>query len=203
MGFNSGFKGLTDFFFPPAWSPYQLFITTKLSECLRKGSNIQGQKCPLFVVSICNLFFSSYRNPIHEKRAIEFCFILVCEVVWFFFVMIVLHWHLWCVQSPLMHYFYFSHQDVLARGNPKQRTCLIPSADAIVACTFWRGSLYYRSSQTYHYRFRVCKSVHHHNFNWINQQDAATSQVYYLSFRYSSTCFGHPHAHHQELQQLQ
>jgi hypothetical protein len=27
-------------------------------------------------------------------------------------------------------------------------------------------------------------------FNWINQPDAATSQVYYLSFKYSSTCFG-------------
>jgi len=40
-------------------------------------------------------------------------------------------------------------------------------------------------------------------FNWINQQDAKNSQVYYLSFKYSSTCFGHPRAHHQELQQLQ
>jgi hypothetical protein len=40
-------------------------------------------------------------------------------------------------------------------------------------------------------------------FNWIIQPDAANSQVYYLSFRYSSTCFGQPHAHHQELQQLQ
>jgi hypothetical protein len=39
-------------------------------------------------------------------------------------------------------------------------------------------------------------------FNRINQQDAATSQVYYLSFKYNSTCFGHPHAHHQELQQV-
>jgi hypothetical protein len=39
--------------------------------------------------------------------------------------------------------------------------------------------------------------------NRINQQVAATSQVYYLSFKYSSTCFEHPHAHHQELQQLQ
>jgi len=48
--------------------------------------------------------------------------------------------------------------------------------------------------------FRVCKSVHHHTFNWINQPDAATSQVYCLSIKYSSTCFGHPHAHHQELQ---
>jgi hypothetical protein len=27
-----------------------------------------------------------------------------------------------------------------------------------------------------------------------------TSQVYYLSFKYSSTCFGRPHAHYQELQ---
>jgi len=48
-------------------------------------------------------------------------------------------------------------------------------------------------------KFRVCQSVHHHSFNWINQPDAAISQVYYLSFKYSSTCFGHPHAHHQEL----
>jgi len=46
--------------------------------------------------------------------------------------------------------------------------------------------------------FRVCKSVHHHTFKRINQADAAISQVYYLSFKYSSTCFGNPHAHHQE-----
>jgi len=39
--------------------------------------------------------------------------------------------------------------------------------------------------------------------NWINQPYAESSQVCYLSFKYSSTCFGHPHAHHQELQQLQ
>jgi NADH:ubiquinone oxidoreductase subunit 4 (subunit M) len=37
----------------------------------------------------------------------------------------------------------------------------------------------------------------------MNQPDAAISQVYYLSFMYSSTCFGRPHTHHQELQQLQ
>jgi hypothetical protein len=41
------------------------------------------------------------------------------------------------------------------------------------------------------------------SFNWINQPAAATSQVHYLSFKYTSTCFGHPHAHHQKLQQLQ
>jgi hypothetical protein len=35
----------------------------------------------------------------------------------------------------------------------------------------------------------------------INQPDATISQVYYLKFTqmYSSTCFGRPHAHHQEL----
>jgi hypothetical protein len=33
----------------------------------------------------------------------------------------------------------------------------------------------------------------------MNQLDATISQVYYLTFMYSSTCFGHPHAHHQEL----
>jgi hypothetical protein len=41
--------------------------------------------------------------------------------------------------------------------------------------------------------------VHHHTFNRINQPDAAISQVYYLSFKYSSTCFERPYAHHQEL----
>jgi hypothetical protein len=47
--------------------------------------------------------------------------------------------------------------------------------------------------------FSVCKSVHHHTFKWINQPDAAISQVYCLSFKCSSTCFGHPYAQHQEL----
>jgi hypothetical protein len=32
----------------------------------------------------------------------------------------------------------------------------------------------------------------------INQLDATISKVYYLSFMYSSTCFGRPHAHHQQ-----
>jgi hypothetical protein len=46
--------------------------------------------------------------------------------------------------------------------------------------------------------FKVCKSMHHHTTP-INQLDATISQVYYLTFMYSSTCFGHPHAHPQEL----
>jgi len=52
---------------------------------------------------------------------------------------------------------------------------------------------------SFFFLFRLCKSMLHHTFKWINQPDAAISQVYYLSFKYSSTCFGHPHAHHQEL----
>ena len=36
-------------------------------------------------------------------------------------------------------------------------------------------------------------------FQYINQLDAAISQVYSLTFMYGSTCFGSPHAHHQEL----
>jgi len=39
------------------------------------------------------------------------------------------------------------------------------------------------------------------SINWINQPEARICQVYYLSFKYSSICFGHPHVHHQELQQ--
>jgi hypothetical protein len=33
----------------------------------------------------------------------------------------------------------------------------------------------------------------------INQPHESNSQIYCLSFKYSSTCFEHPHAHHQEL----
>jgi len=32
-----------------------------------------------------------------------------------------------------------------------------------------------------------------------NQMHQSVSQIYWLSFKYSSTCFGHPLAHHQEL----
>jgi hypothetical protein len=36
-------------------------------------------------------------------------------------------------------------------------------------------------------------------FKWINQPVATIPPVYYLMFIYSSTCFGRPHDHHQEL----
>jgi len=36
-------------------------------------------------------------------------------------------------------------------------------------------------------------------FKYIIQLDATISQIYYLTFMYSSTCFGRPHAHLQEL----
>jgi hypothetical protein len=35
--------------------------------------------------------------------------------------------------------------------------------------------------------------------NKTNQPDASISQIYCSLFKYSSTFFGHPHAHHQEL----
>jgi hypothetical protein len=47
--------------------------------------------------------------------------------------------------------------------------------------------------------FKVCKSVHHHTIQINHLLDATVSPVYYLTFIYSSTCFGHPHDHHQEL----
>ena len=64
----------------------------------------------------------------------------------------------------------------------------------------WRNSMegFHLFNSTQWIKFRVCKPVHHHTFKWINQPDAAISQVYCLSFRYRSTCFRHPHAHHQE-----
>jgi hypothetical protein len=41
--------------------------------------------------------------------------------------------------------------------------------------------------------------VHHHILKYINQLDATISQAYYLTFMYSSTCFGLPHTHRQKL----
>jgi hypothetical protein len=37
------------------------------------------------------------------------------------------------------------------------------------------------------------------SFKQISQINVTISQVYYLTFMYGSTCFGRPHAHHQEL----
>jgi hypothetical protein len=47
--------------------------------------------------------------------------------------------------------------------------------------------------------FKVCKYVHHHTIQINHQLNATISPVYYLKFIYSSTCFGRPHAHHQQL----
>jgi hypothetical protein len=47
--------------------------------------------------------------------------------------------------------------------------------------------------------FEVCKSVHHHTVQINHQLDATISSLFYLTFIYSSTCFGRPHVHHQEL----
>ena len=41
--------------------------------------------------------------------------------------------------------------------------------------------------------------MHHHTIQTNHQLDATISPVFYLTFIYSSTCFEHPHAHHQEL----
>ena len=42
----------------------------------------------------------------------------------------------------------------------------------------------------------LCIIIHS---NKSNQPDESISQIYCSSFKYSSTCFGHPHAHHREL----
>ena len=42
-------------------------------------------------------------------------------------------------------------------------------------------------------------SVNTEHFQKTNQLDATISQVYYLMFMYSSTCFRRPHVHQQEL----
>ena len=41
-------------------------------------------------------------------------------------------------------------------------------------------------------------TTHYLFSNKPNQPDESISQIYCSSFKYSSTCFGHPHAHHQE-----
>jgi hypothetical protein len=47
-------------------------------------------------------------------------------------------------------------------------------------------------------RFKVCKSMHHHTVQ-INQLTRCNNFSSLLTFMYGSTCFRHPHTHHQEL----
>ena len=55
-------------------------------------------------------------------------------------------------------------------------------------CTIWDSRPTPYSTATIYYHFK-----------YINQLDVILSQVYYLTFMYSSTCFGRPHAHHRDL----
>jgi hypothetical protein len=48
-------------------------------------------------------------------------------------------------------------------------------------------------------RFKVFKSVHHRTIQINHQPDATIFQFIILTFIYSSTCFGRPHDHHQEV----
>jgi hypothetical protein len=41
--------------------------------------------------------------------------------------------------------------------------------------------------------------MHHHTIQINHQLDATIFPVFCLTFIYSSTCFGRPHAHHREL----
>ena len=49
------------------------------------------------------------------------------------------------------------------------------------------------------YIFKVCKSVHHRTIQINHQPDATIFQFIFLTFIYSSTCFGRSPTHHQEL----
>ena len=49
------------------------------------------------------------------------------------------------------------------------------------------------------FKFKVCKSVHHRTIQINHEPDATIFQFIILTFVYSSTCFGHFPAHHQEL----
>jgi hypothetical protein len=48
-------------------------------------------------------------------------------------------------------------------------------------------------------KFKVCKSMHHRTIQINHQPDVTIFQFIILTFVYSSTCFGHFPAHHQEL----
>ena len=60
----------------------------------------------------------------------------------------------------------------------------------------WDCLDYLRNIRT---QLKVCKSVHHHTIQINQRTRCKISPVYYLTFIYSSTCFGLPHTHHQEL----
>ena len=53
--------------------------------------------------------------------------------------------------------------------------------------------------QTRNYTFKVCKSVHHRSIQINLRTRCNNFSSLLLKFMYSSTCFGRPHAHHQEL----
>jgi hypothetical protein len=101
-----------------------------------------------------------------------------------------------------------------ARASRSQRTsCLTTFRSTGLQQTLYNGTfavgndtatthktyISYRNFTTFYYRFKVCESVHHRTIEINHQSDATIFQFIFLTFIYSSTCFGRFLAHHQEL----
>jgi len=76
---------------------------------------------------------------------------------------------------------------------------LIYSRISNYLCATHRKAQYTVGHITRNYIFWVCKTVHNTTIQINHQLEATIYPVYYLRFMYRSTCFGRPHAHHQEL----
>ena len=127
-------------------------------------------------------------------------------------------WHFCCLSfwiiHTIMHLFYTSKRWKTAKrhwqlyGIVKYRPVNVPftflSPKKWNICTFFFNSTVERTMILWDVIFTYQQHTMQTRqkmwqFKLINQPDATVSQVYYLTFMFRSTCFGRPHAHHQEL----
>ena len=132
------------------------------------------------------------------------------------------HWHCnklhvvdWanssCKAKLLLNRFQFHSQEFpRALWNPKvhyrihNSQTLVPALSQInpvyiLACLFRYVLVLLVTSASRSSEFKVCKSLHHYTIQ-INQPTRCNNlSSLLLDVIYSSTCFGRPHAHHQEL----
>ena len=86
------------------------------------------------------------------------------------------------------------------RLSPLTKRCMLYTSTCFV-CLYPSKRIKSRTSGAtviYKMKNRASSELNIH-FKQINQLDAAVSQVYYLTFMYSSIYFGSPYTHHQEL----
>ena len=147
------------------------------SSALKRSSTHKNHKC-------------SQNTVLYMKNTFTVFMIIAVNIIKQLIFVTEMQFVLWKVETQFLNIIYVKYKLLWVKHVTDQQTVF--SLTHLKMSTRETGKVSFQNNDPFPVNLGFA-------WKWINQQDAAISQVYYLSFKYSSTCFGHPHAHHQEL----